>query len=97
MCEHLAGLEKELHELGIPEIYRGQVWTNNCREWVYFDCYLEFESLKKRFKFPEFIIHHLNNDAKSGLEEGFVCTLCHDAIMGIHQGVKNTNNKKIIA
>jgi hypothetical protein len=84
ICEHLADLEKEIMTQGIKETYRGQAWGENCREWVYFDCYLHIKSLRKRFRFPDFIIHHTNDDTRSGLEEGFVCTQCNDGIMGLH-------------
>lgn len=40
MCEHLIGLDKELKSLGIRETYRGQPWSENCREWAYYDCVL---------------------------------------------------------
>jgi hypothetical protein len=49
LCEHLQPLEKEILEAGIKETFRGEAWTKNCREWVYFDCYLDRESIKKRF------------------------------------------------
>ena len=41
VCEHLAALEKELIAAGVPITYRGQAWSDNCREWVYFDCCLD--------------------------------------------------------
>ena len=84
ICEHLAGLEKELKKLKIKETYRGQAWGENCREWVYFDCYLNTKKLRKRFRYPEYIRYHVNDDERSGLEEGFTCTLCNDGIMGLH-------------
>jgi len=93
MCEHLLPLDNELKELGIKETYRGQAWTDNCREWVYYDCYLDIESLRKRFNFPDFIKHHINNDMKSGLEEGFDCSLCNDAIMGLNRNFKKDDGK----
>lgn len=96
MCEHLSELENELKRLGITETCRGQVWTKNCREWAYFDCYLDIEKLRQRFHLPDFIKHHTNDDMKSGLEEGFVCELCNDAIMGLNWKFKKDDGKKII-
>jgi hypothetical protein len=93
MCEHLKPLEKELAERNIKETYRGQPWSKNCREWVYYDCYFNFEQLRNRFKFPDFIIHHYNDDTKSGLEEGLVCELCHDAIVGLNGKFKSNDAK----
>ncbi len=84
MCAHLLPLENELKAAGIEETFRGQAWTDNGREWVYFNCYLDVEKLIRRFKFAPFIQHHVNEDPKSGFEEGLVCTLCNDAIIGHH-------------
>lgn len=87
MCEHLIQLEKELKSLGIKETFRGQPWSNNCREWVYFDCVFEMEKIRKRYNFPSFIESHVNNDGKSGLEAGFVCDQCKDGLIGVHPNV----------
>ena len=84
MCEHLAPLEQELIKADILETFRGQAWSNNCREWVYFDCYLDVLSLQQRFKFPAYIKHHVNDDPHSGQEEGLYCELCKDAIVGLY-------------
>ena len=87
MCEHLMELDKELKEKGIKETFRGQPWSDNCREWVYYDCVLNLEKLRERFKFPVFIEAHVNDDSRSGLEAGFVCELCKDGVIGIHPNV----------
>jgi hypothetical protein len=84
MCEHLQPLENYLKAEKIPEIFRGQAWSDNCREWVYFDCVLETESLRSRFHLPSFVVRHENTDERSGTELGLVCTKCKDAIMGLH-------------
>jgi hypothetical protein len=52
---------------------------------VYFDCVLEPETLKAKFHLPSFVITHENTDEKSGTELGLVCTMCKDAIMGLHR------------
>lgn len=84
MCEHLINLDIELKSKGVKETYRGQAWSDNCREWVYYDCLLDLEKIRTRFNFPEFIEIHFNDDPKSGMEAGFVCNLCKDAVMGHH-------------
>jgi len=84
LCEHLQSLEADLLSAGIKEIFRGQAWSANCREWVYFDCVLNTQTLRRRYYLPDFVIHSQNDDRKSGLEAGLVCTVCKDAIMGIH-------------
>jgi hypothetical protein len=84
MCEHLSPLEAALKAKNIKETYRGQPWSNNCHEWVYFDCLLNVDTLRERFQLPEFIVHHTNDDPRSGTEAGFVCEQCHDGIIGHH-------------
>jgi hypothetical protein len=84
MCEHLKELDQELKARRISETYRGQAWSDNCREWVYYDCILDLEKIKARYSFPEFVEIHFNNDPKSGTEAGFICTMCQDAVMGLH-------------
>lgn len=87
MCEHLLPLENELKSLHIKETFRGEAWSDNCRDWVYFDCYLNCKSIISRLKLPEFITHTTNDDPRSGLEEGLVCNNCKDAIMGYHRAL----------
>ena len=84
MCEHLLRLEDELKTRGIQETFRGEAWGENCRDWVYYDCVLDLDKIKKRFNFPDFVKIHKNLDNKSGMESGFYCELCKDGIMGIH-------------
>ena len=85
MCEHLIALDHALHAAGIKETFRGQAWTENCREWVYYDGILPLDELRIRFKLGPEIETHINTDPKSGTEAGFVCTLCHDGIMGLYE------------
>lgn len=84
MCEHLQELDEYLMKSGVKETFRGQAWSDNCREWVYYDCVLDIEKLKAQFNFPPFIVLHENTDPKSGTEKGFFCEECLDGIMGLH-------------
>lgn len=84
MCEHILPIEKYIQGKDIRETYRGEAWSYNCREWVYFDCILDVEQLQARFKLPDFVTIHENKDPKSGTELGLVCNQCQDAIMGLH-------------
>jgi len=81
-CQHLYPLEAELIESGIRETYRGTPWSQNCREWVYFDVVFDTDALAARINFAPCVQVHENLDPKSGTERGFVCTQCQDAIMG---------------
>jgi hypothetical protein len=84
MCEHLIELERELKTKRIKETFRGLPWSDNCREWVYYDCVLNLERVRSRFKFPDFVVDHVNADMKSGMEAGFVCEQCKDGVIGVH-------------
>lgn len=84
VCEHLAELELSLLASGIPETFRGQAWTSGCREWVYFACYLDLAALRRRMTFASCVQDHEHLGTHDGQEAGLVCTLCHDAVMGVH-------------
>ena len=62
MCEHLAALDNELKGKGIKETFRGQPWSDNTREWVYYDCVLAVDEIRQRYSFPDFIETHINDD-----------------------------------
>ncbi len=84
VCEHLRALEQALLEHGVKETFRGQAWSQNCREWVYFDCYLDLPALRARFAFAPCVSDHVHRGTFDGQEAGLVCNQCHDAIMGVH-------------
>ena len=84
VCKHLAELERALIEGGFEETFRGQAWSSNCREWVYFACWLDRAAIRARMAFDDFVQDHEHLGTHDGAEAGFVCTECHDAIMGAH-------------
>ena len=92
MCEHLIKLEEYLDTKNIRETYRGRAWSKNCRIWIYYDCILDINSLKERFKFDECVRVHEYNDIKVGSERGFICIKCNDAIMGKRPVDDNKNS-----
>lgn len=83
-CEHLLPLEEALLAAGIRETYRGQAWSENCREWVYFDCRLALPELRQRFQLASCVVYHEHFGTHDGQEAGFVCTIHQDGIMGLH-------------
>ena len=89
-CKHLRELEQALHNAGVTETYRGQPWTKNCREWIYFDCILDLKALRERFSFAPCVVDHEHRGTHDGNELGFYCSECFDGIMGAHpsQGTK---------
>ena len=84
-CEHLIKLEKAILEQGIRETFRGQAWSRNCREWVYFDCYIDIEAVRERFALPDCVKDHSHRGTHDGQENGLYCSLCHDGIMGRYE------------
>lgn len=88
ICEHLAPVEAELKARGVRVTFRGQAWSDNCREWVYFDCVLERETLRRRFALPACVVDHDHLGTHDGQECGLVCTEHHDAIMGRHPATR---------
>jgi len=95
LCPCLAPLEQALIDAGIRETYRGQAWSHNCREWVYFDCYLDRSAIRARLSLPEHIIDHEHCGTHDGQESGFCCALHQDGIMGVHE--RNKQGKTVIA
>jgi hypothetical protein len=90
VCEHLIALEEEILARGIKELYRGQAWSQSCREWVYFGCYLDIPALRARYKFAPCVKDHEHRGTHDGSEAGLVCTSCLDAIMGVHPSQTTT-------
>jgi hypothetical protein len=85
LCEHLQPLEAELKAIGVKETFRGQPWSSNCREWVFFDCYLDQAALRQRMKLAEVIEDHSISERFQGEERGFVRREHHDGIMGLYE------------
>lgn len=97
MCMHLKPLEDYLISEGIAETYRGQTWSENCREWVYYDAVLDPKKLKKRFQFGDPIVVWDYEDVKVGSELGLICNQCNDAVIGPHPNTHYANGKRIIS
>ena len=84
VCEHLRQIEEELVAAGMQETYRGQAWSENCREFVYFDCVLDLQSIRKRIELAECVIDEEYLGTHMGSESGFYCKQCKDGVMGHH-------------
>jgi hypothetical protein len=87
VCEHLSALEQALIDRGITVTFRGEAWSMNCREWAYFDCFLDLAGIRQHLSFPEFVQDHSHRGTHDGQELGLVCTFCKDAIMGLSEPV----------
>jgi len=83
-CEHLRQLEAEIIAAGLQETFRGRPWSENCREWVFFNCYFDRDSIRSRIQFADCVQDHEHCGTHDGSEAGFVCSECHDAIIGLH-------------
>ena len=82
LCEHLVEIDADLHRQGLVETFRGQAWSDNCREWVYFDAVLDLDDLRAAHMIADCVEEHVNLDPHNGTERGLVCTIHHDGIMG---------------
>ena len=89
ICQHLRRLEAELIDRGIPETFRGKAWTQNCREWVYYNCYLDTKKLLQRLPLSGCVTEHVNDDVRSGTERGLYCAEHHDAIVGLYEPLED--------
>lgn len=69
---------------GAKETYRGTPWSQNCREWVYFDRPLDVAAIKQRLGLEVFVVVHEHLGTHDGHEAGLVCQQCKDAVMGPH-------------
>ena len=81
-CEHLRAVEQALLGQGFRETFRGQAWSSACREWVYFDCFLDLPAIRDRHALDACVIDHAHRGTHDGEERGLVCQTCQDAIMG---------------
>ncbi|WP_207420227.1 hypothetical protein [Desertivirga brevis] len=88
MCDHLIELEKDLKDRGIIETYWGRAWSVGCWEWVYFDCQLDLESLRRKYKFESFVVDHRYDDNKSGGRSISSCTV---SVSGLHTQSRTSN------
>ena len=81
-CEHLRALDEALLAAGFVPTFRGQAWSKNCREWVYFDCALLLDEIERAFDLDACVERHEHRGTHDGSERGLVCTIHDDAVMG---------------
>jgi hypothetical protein len=82
MCDHLRDLEQAILAQGIRETFRGRAWSQRCREWVYFDCFIDLDAVRSRHSLADCVHDHVHRGTHDGEERGFVCSQCDDALMG---------------
>ena len=85
VCEHLAPIEQALLSQKVPVTFRGQAWSKNCREWVYFDCFLDVAAIRSNFELSEIVKAHSHRGTHDGQEHGLVCSNCNDAVLGHYE------------
>ena len=89
VCEHLKALEDELTQTGMQPDFSGAAWSKDCRNWTYYPCCFDLESLQSRFNFSKSVEVWTHVGTHDGSEQGLVCRECHDAIMGYHPSVRS--------
>lgn len=93
MCPCLKPLDEALKATGVRETFRGQAWSKNCREWVYYPMVLKRAEVRESYHFPETVTDHEHLGTHEGAEAGFICTLHQDAIMGEHPKQASTASR----
>lgn len=84
-CDHLRAIEQAILAHGIKETSRGQAWSDNCREWVYFDCLIDLQGVRSKFTLAECVRDHVHHGTHDGSERGFYCERCRDGVMGLFE------------
>ena len=85
VCEHLRPLEEAIQSRNIRETFRSQAWSSNCREWVYFDCFIDAAAVRGFLHLADCVLEHAHRGTNDGQERGFVCSICHDGVMGTYE------------
>lgn len=75
-------MEAEPIRRGHAVTFRGEPWSRNCRESVYFDRVLPIAELRARFPPEACVTDHEFRGTCNGEERGLVCTAHRDALMG---------------
>jgi hypothetical protein len=83
-CEHLSGVHDAARMAGARVVSRGQAWTGQRGEWVYFDCRFSRPSLEARLDLARVVEWHEHRGTHDGSEAGFVCRSCEAGVMGRH-------------
>jgi hypothetical protein len=84
-CEHLRALEQAMIADGMRETFRGQAWSDNCREWVYFECFIDRAAVRQHFTLAPCVTEHSHRGTHDGEESGFVCSACKDGVIGAYE------------
>ena len=87
-CNHLREVEEAMIAKGIIEKFRGRAWAQDCREWVYFDCYIDIAAVRQMFKLDACVRDHSHRGTHDGSENGIECEKCKDGIMGMYERKK---------
>jgi len=82
VCPHLRPVAEFLRQQGMRITSFGQAWSRNCRNWVYFDGVIDVDSLRRSLSLGECVSIHRHRGTHDGSEQGFVCGLCNDGVMG---------------
>ena len=96
VCEHLAEVERALVAAGTAVTYRGQTWSSNCREWVYFACWLDRPAIRSRLTLGDYVHDHLGSTtarkpasiARNATTQSWVRTLHAAELANISLGSK---------
>jgi hypothetical protein len=95
LCEHLRALDEAIALAGIGESFRGEAWSKACREWVYYECVLDREAIRRRFSLAPCVVDHDHYGTHDGQEEGLVCAEHRDGIMGLPRKLREALDARL--
>ena len=84
LCEHVQPIVDDLRRLGLHVFDVSRPWSDNCRAWMYFDVVLDVDTLRHRLRLADCVDLHRHRGTVDGAEQGLVCRVDHDAVMGVH-------------
>jgi len=86
VCQHLELLVIDIKNQQFTEIPEDQHETNDDVHWVYFDCYLDRKSIRRKWDFPDFVEDYIDQSPEGIPAEGLICEECGCGIIGIQKG-----------
>lgn len=86
ICRHLEQLFMDIKSQGISENHDDQNKIEFSHESIWFNCYLDRKSIRKKHNFPDFVTDYVFPETDGMPKEGLICIQCSQAIIGLHKG-----------
>ena len=93
VCEHIAPILRFLQDQGAAVTWIGTPWSRNCRTWVYVDRVIDLQTIREQLHIAACVVDHVHRGTHDGSEQGFDCSVHHDAVMGPHPGTSTRTDR----